>query len=108
MHGTPCYWWPQRCGLNKCRLWPSLQRKPGFCTVYETWWKTLCQWWIAADCLVIDSVSAPHVDIIVDVAPIGTYTNRKSVVMVQNLLSPELEQMHWAMKAGPILLESCP
>ncbi|KAI2500446.1 hypothetical protein MHU86_14050 [Fragilaria crotonensis] len=36
---------------------------------------------IPGDCLVIDGVSAPHVDIIVDIAPIGTYMNRKSVVM---------------------------
>ena len=32
--------------------------------------------------LVIDGLSAPHVDIIVDIAPIGTYTNQKSVVKV--------------------------
>jgi hypothetical protein len=50
---------------------------------------------IPGDCLVIDGISAPHDDIVVDIAPIGTYTNRKSVVMVRNLLSPELEQMYW-------------
>ncbi len=46
---------------------------------------------IPSDCLVIDGISASHVDIIVDFAPIGTNTNRKLAVMVQNLLSPQLE-----------------
>jgi hypothetical protein len=63
---------------------------------------------IPSDCLVIDGVSAPHVDVIVDIAPIGTYTNRKSVVMVQNFLSPEPEQMYWGDEGWPFLLESCP
>jgi hypothetical protein len=63
---------------------------------------------IPADCLVIDSVSAPHVDIIVDIAPIGTYTNRKLLVMVQNLLFPELEHMYWGNEGWHFLLESCP
>jgi hypothetical protein len=36
----------------------------------------------------------------------GTYTNQKSVV--QNLLSPELEQLYWGNEGWPVLLESCP
>ena len=31
---------------------------------------------ISADCLVMNGVSAPHVDIIANIAPIGTYTNQ--------------------------------
>jgi hypothetical protein len=46
---------------------------------------------IPPDCLVIDSINHPHVDIVVDVAPIGNCRYRKSVVMVHNLLSPTLE-----------------
>jgi hypothetical protein len=37
------------------------------------------------DCLVVDGIESPHVDIIVNVAPIGSCTARKSVVMVRNL-----------------------
>ena len=40
---------------------------------------------IPGDCLVVDGVESPHVDIIVDVAPIGSCTAKKSVVMVRNL-----------------------
>jgi len=46
---------------------------------------------IPPDCLVIDGINHPHVDIVVDVAPIGNCRSRKSVVMVRNLLSPTLE-----------------
>ena len=63
---------------------------------------------IPAHCLVIDGISAPHVDIVVDIAPIGTYTNRKSVVMVQNLLSPELEQMYWGNEGWPYFVGELP
>ena len=40
---------------------------------------------IPEDCLVVDGNESPHVDIVVDVAPIGSCTARKSVVMVRNL-----------------------
>lgn len=63
---------------------------------------------IPGDCLVIDGISAPHVDIIVDIAPIGTYMNRKSVVMVRNLLSPELEQMYWGDEGCPYFVGELP
>jgi hypothetical protein len=43
------------------------------------------------DCLVIgDNVgNTPHVDVIIDVSPIGGCTHRKSVVMIRQLVSPE-------------------
>jgi hypothetical protein len=64
---------------------------------------------IPGDCLVIDGISDPHVDIVVDIAPIGTYTNRKSVVMVRNLLSsPELEQMYWGDEGCPYFVGELP
>ena len=63
---------------------------------------------IPGDCLVIDGISAPHVDIVVNIAPIGTYTNRKSVVMVRNLLSPELEQMYWGDEGCPYFVGELP
>ncbi len=63
---------------------------------------------IPVDCLVVDGDSVPHVDIVVDIAPIGKCTNRKSVVMVQNLLSTEVLQAYLGDGVGPIFLESCP
>ncbi len=40
---------------------------------------------ISDNCLVVDGIESRHVDIVVDVAPIGSCTARKAVVMVRNL-----------------------
>ncbi len=64
---------------------------------------------IPADCLVIDGNSVPpHVDIVVDIALIGKCTNRKSVVMVQNLLSTEQEQTYWGNEGRPYFVGELP
>ena len=42
-------------------------------------------WRIPDDCLVIDVMDDPDVDIVVDVAPIGSCKSKKSIVMIRNV-----------------------
>ena len=46
---------------------------------------------IPSDCLVIDGVHDAFVNILVDCAPVNRCTDQKSVVMVQYMLSPDLQ-----------------
>ena len=55
---------------------------------------------IPDDCLVIDQ---PHVDIVVDIAPSGSFKARKSVVRVRNLLSPSMESAFVGKFDEPLL-----
>jgi hypothetical protein len=55
-----------------------------------------------------DGNLAAPVNIVVDIAPIGKGTNQKSVVMVQNLLSTELEQTHRGNDGGPYFVGELP
>jgi hypothetical protein len=55
-------------------------------------------------CLVIDGAECPHVDIVVDIANAGSYRNRKSVVMVRNLLSPSMEATFVGRANEPLLV----
>ena len=60
---------------------------------------------LPSDCLIIDGADDPAVDIIVDVAPIGKCTCRKSVVMVRQILSPTQVALCEGEAKRPLMVE---
>jgi hypothetical protein len=62
-------------------------------------------WTVADDCLVINgNDSCPHMDIVVDIAPRGSFRARKSVVRVRNLLSNSFEANFVGRNGEPLLI----
>ena len=59
---------------------------------------------IPRDCLVINGDDAgPHVDVVVDVAPRGSFKAHKSVVRVRNILSPKMDSNFVGRSGEPML-----
>jgi hypothetical protein len=60
---------------------------------------------IPDDCLVINGDdSCPHVDVVVDIAPSGSFKARKTVVRVRNLLSQSMDANFIGRSGEPLLI----
>jgi hypothetical protein len=66
----------------------------------RSWYKA-----ITKDCLVIDGSVNPNIDIIVDIAPIGKCTCRKSLVSIRYILSPTQDSLCEGKSKRPLLVE---
>ncbi|KAI2512275.1 hypothetical protein MHU86_2151 [Fragilaria crotonensis] len=60
---------------------------------------------LPSDCLVIDGADNAVVDIVVDIAPIGNCTSRKSIIMVRQILSPTLDPLCKGEAGRPLMVE---
>ena len=60
---------------------------------------------LPSDCFVIDGAVDPAVDIIVDIAPVGNCTCRKSIVMVRQILSPTQMPLCEGEAKRPLMVE---
>ena len=66
----------------------------------RSWHKT-----ITKDCLVIDGSVNPSIDIVVNIAPIGKCTSRKSLVSIRYILSPTQDSLCEGKSKRPLLVE---